>query len=304
MITNQSVYEYGLDFKIQYSNYGKNDMLDQPGVHPHNIFLQYGENLAPFGEIVWFEKIISFLDGNCYKLKSMLTNKYMAKSYTFIQIYFNDSINEENFPVSAEIFVTSEKNSYGVVLYDWKNGEIIHESIYKSMSKGVNLKPVQHNYLTTNSKCSHESYYECIDRLIAKSLNGSSSQCSLFSLPSLLVCKIDKTKEEKEEFLDGLRKNTDECSIKHCVTLEYLGTQVFNFKLTQKNITFEFSYKIPSNSTSLYEEYLIYDTINTIGSIGGTLGMCIGFSFSGLISSLINILQHVLFISNTKLANT
>ena len=33
----------------------------------------------------------------------------------------------------------------------------------------------------------------------------------------------------------------------------------------------------------LYEEYLIYDNIHLIGSIGGTLGMCIGFSFTGII---------------------
>ena len=34
---------------------------------------------------------------------------------------------------------------------------------------------------------------------------------------------------------------------------------------------------------TLYEEYLIYDDIHLIGSIGGTLGMCIGFSFIGII---------------------
>ena len=33
----------------------------------------------------------------------------------------------------------------------------------------------------------------------------------------------------------------------------------------------------------LYEEYLIYDNIHLIGTIGGTLGMCIGFSFTGII---------------------
>ena len=279
-------YEYGLDFKIQYLIYEKNDISMHQA---HSIFLKEGENSAPFGEILWLEKIITINDGNCYKLTSMLTNKYMMKTYTFIELYFNDSITKEDFPISAEIFVTSEKNSYGVVLYEWKNGEIIHESIYKNMSKGINLKPVQYNYLTKNFKCSHESYYECMNRLLAASLNGSSSQCSLFSLPSLPVCKINKTNEAEEEFLNSLRKNTDHCSIKLCETLEYIGTQIFYYELIKTNITFRFVYKIPSNSTTLYEEYMIYDAINTIGSVGGTLGMCIGFSFSGLISSLINI---------------
>ena len=291
-------YEYGLDFKIQYLIYEKHDISLQ---YNYSIFLKEGENLVPFGEILWLEKIITLNDGNCFKLTSVLTKKYIMKSYTFIRLYFNDSITEEDFPISAEIFVTSEKNSYGVVLYEWKNGEIIHESVYKNMNKGINLKPVQYNYLTKTFKCSYESYYECMTRLIAASLNGSSSQCGLFSLPSLPVCKINKTNVEEKEFLNALRINTDQCSIKLCATLEYSATQILNYGLIKTNITFQFAYNIPSNKTTLYEEYMIYDAINAIGSVGGTLGMCIGFSFYGLISSFINILQHVKFNANEKI---
>ena len=66
---------------------------------------------------------------------------------------------------------------------------------------------------------------------------------------------------------------------------------------------FVLTYEIPSNSTRIYEEYFIYDGINVIGSVGGTLGLCIGFSFTGLISSLLNILQNTICINKTKLAN-
>ena len=37
----------------------------------------------------------------------------------------------------------------------------------------------------------------------------------------------------------------------------------------------------------MYQEYVVYDAIGIIGSVGGTLGLFIGFSFSGLISGLI-----------------
>ena len=62
-------------------------------------------------------------------------------------------------------------------------------------------------------------------------------------------------------------------------------------------------YHFFDNSTTVYEEYLIYDAISMIGSVGGTLGMCIGFSFTGIISFLMNILQHVISIIKRKLAN-
>ena len=38
-----------------------------------------------------------------------------------------------------------------------------------------------------------------------------------------------------------------------------------------------------------------------IGSVGGTLGMCIGFSFTNIITYVINFMQHVLYIMKTKL---
>ena len=37
-----------------------------------------------------------------------------------------------------------------------------------------------------------------------------------------------------------------------------------------------------------------------IGSVGGALGMCIGFSFTNIISYVINFMQHVLYIMKTK----
>ena len=43
----------------------------------------------------------------------------------------------------------------------------------------------------------------------------------------------------------------------------------------------------------VYEEYLIYDTIGMIGSIGGTLGLFIGFSFTNAITFILNYLQNL-----------
>ena len=40
----------------------------------------------------------------------------------------------------------------------------------------------------------------------------------------------------------------------------------------------------------MHEEYFIIDSLGLIGSVGGTLGVFIGFSFSGLI---INIIEYI-----------
>ena len=47
--------------------------------------------------------------------------------------------------------------------------------------------------------------------------------------------------------------------------------------------------------SNIYEEYLNYDAIGMIGSVGGTLGMFIGFSMTGVISWIFVYLKSVKF---------
>ena len=46
-----------------------------------------------------------------------------------------------------------------------------------------------------------------------------------------------------------------------------------------------------SNIITVHEEYLVYDVIGVIGSIGGSLGLFIGFSFYDLICKVLDIVQ-------------
>ena len=44
-----------------------------------------------------------------------------------------------------------------------------------------------------------------------------------------------------------------------------------------------FEFENPGKVT-LHTEYILYDLISMVGNVGGTLGLFIGFSFSGLIA--------------------
>ena len=194
-------YEHELDFTIQYG------IIDRK-LEDHFIYLKEGENSNLFDETIYLDKIITLRDGHCYNLQSVLNNKYMVKEVTQISIYFNESTTEEGIPPFLKVFITSENNSHGVVWSNWKNGKVMETQIDKGMEKVVDLKPIQHSYLTTNSKCSYESLYECVSRYVAEYLKGSSSQCSTLSLTSYPICKIDKTKEETDEFTNALENGT------------------------------------------------------------------------------------------------
>ena len=58
----------------------------------------------------------------------------------------------------------------------------------------------------------------------------------------------------------------------------------------ETNLWFWFWYQfedVDEKGIIVNEEYLIYDTINMIGSLGGTLGLFIGFSFSNVLDVMI-----------------
>ena len=107
-----------------------------------------------------------------------------------------------------------------------------------------------------------------------------------------------ETKEERDcawkrqEDLGIILQSNGTC--KPCKKYDYSGMQTFenedveNKYMHQKKLTYQFAYP---QVLTIYQEYLIYDDIGMIGSVGGTLGMFIGFSFSNAISSTLNFLQ-------------
>ena len=75
------------------------------------------------------------------------------------------------------------------------------------------------------------------------------------------------------------------CS-KPCSIVQYTGRVDYweenNSNLENSSFTFYLRFTPPLTST-VYQEYIIYDIFGMIGSVGGTLGIFIGFSCSSLL---------------------
>ena len=57
----------------------------------------------------------------------------------------------------------------------------------------------------------------------------------------------------------------------------------------------QFSMMFASNDADIFEEILIIDEISLIGSLGGSLGLFIGFSFFGYITSFFDVIVEKMF---------
>ena len=69
---------------------------------------------------------------------------------------------------------------------------------------------------------------------------------------------------------------------KHCSKVRYTGKVALETMM--ENITYQsWSYEFPTDEIDVHEEYLMFDAAGLVGSIGGTLGLFIGFSFRDIV---------------------
>ena len=62
----------------------------------------------------------------------------------------------------------------------------------------------------------------------------------------------------------------------------------------------QFSIRYTSKDADVFEEILIVDEISLIGSLGGSLGLFIGFSFFGYITTFMDIIVDQMFYMSTQ----
>ena len=80
---------------------------------------------------------------------------------------------------------------------------------------------------------------------------------------------------------------------KPCTKLQYkqdASTDVYDYyddamhNVPKNQVKFGIQFVNPPR-VAVKEEYIIYDSVAMVSAIGGTMGLCIGFSFSGIVRS-------------------
>ena len=211
-----------------------------------------------------------------------LENKDMNNIY--IQISSNDTFNTINLKMSGltnhireEIF-TEEKNGYLEIDYAEKNTEFIKDCsevpFFRCLAKKINE--------TSKFNCSKK----CIPRFtqsVMENINHDIPQCSNDDEE---YCMIGL--ENYKKYMELKSECLKQCNNK-AATLDIsrvLSKPVFYIGDVQLELYFHVA-----PETVSYKEYLIYDGITMFGSIGGSLGLFVGFS---LFDSLSLVLECVL----------
>ena len=135
--------------------------------------------------------------------------------------------------------------------------------------------------------------------------DGCLKKCTPISLPPAFqeVLPDCQTKEElqcaqKVEVNLWMSLKLEDCP-RPCSVLQYNEKGVTYQSTDDHSISFAFQF-MWHDHLIVHEEYLIYDLVGMVGSVGGTLGMFIGFSFSNVISHILSIVKQYFPISLCK----
>ena len=211
-----------------------------------------------------------------------LENKDMNNIY--IQISSNDTFNTINLKMSGltnhireEIF-TEEKNGYLEIEYAENNMEFIKDCSDVAFARCFAKRIVESSDFNCSKKCIPiyaQSVMENIDHDIPQCSNDDEEYCMVgiksYKNYEKLKSKCLKQCKNKDAILDIYRVYTK--------PVFYIG-----------NVQLELYVRVAPEKVSI-KEYLIYDGIGMFGSIGGSLGLFVGFS---LFDSLCMVLEYVL----------
>ena len=301
MASNRT-FENDKNFTLFYSTFGANFEQKKKKI-------KEGSNDVTMGNLVHYETMSTPWE-NCHKIS---IRNISDASWIGIKINFNESFLESS---QLKVQIMDDENSYGW-LYAKFLGKILSYSVEFRKYLWLKLKPEKFKYLdksqSPKSKCVDGSYYDCMELEL---LDQVESNCSKKCSP-ILTKNISIWRCEDEEIQNCAERIFTENVIyggsissnckKPCEIKQYIedwkawadgsGEVLFpnNNPNEESKLWFWLWYQFEDDQDVIvYEEYLIYDTVNMIGSLGGTLGIFIGFSFSNVLNVIISLIKSCL----------
>ena len=296
---DEVTYKLNKDFSISVSNTLSHPIPLNIGI---NTIKEEGEHVQSY----LVKENLSVKNGKCYviipnelKMKPLedmwsitiarnITSEGKDMNKIFIQISAKDTFNTLNFKMTGvtnqimEQVFTEENNGYIEIEYTEQNMEFIKE-------------------------CSEDAFFRCYAKQIMKT---SEFNCSRKCIPVYaqsvmenIYHEIPQCSNNDEEYcMVGVKKHKKWMKLKSAC-LKQCKNKVAILDMERKsanpiypigNVQFDMYLYVAPEKVSI-QEYLIYDGCAMFGSIGGSLGLFIGFS---LFDSLCLVLAYVLKICN------
>ena len=264
--------------------------------------------------------IKDWLRRKCYKISPPLgNNELMSNKTDFVKTnefninFFNG---KHNIPEEVDLYLTTEANSYGAVADRWYDGRVDPYKLKKGSVHSITIPSVT-AFENIPSRCSRKSYYQCL-----AALQGSNSKCKELQKPcSMLSLPTDEVFEDLPScnessvgcYTSTFQNNFANENIckgegnKACVTQEYkVEDYISPYKipyLEEVGTIFSYQFSLPKSTRGkrtglpfkiVHKEELIHSGFGIVGTVGGSLGLMVGFSFSNITDWITDLIFQIL----------
>ena len=165
------------------------------------------------------------------------------------------------------------------------------------------MRVVQRKHMEDSLDCSKIPYYKCFANLIKSSdFENCTRKCLPQNLttiggtdfPNIPECQTEEeTYDSWTHLFYVLFSDEHFPCLESCTIREYTGKVDYKEPM-EDNHTFGMTIRFARPYTmTTYEEYLLYDFSELVGSVGGTLGLFIGFSFYDMILKITNLINFI-----------
>ena len=288
-IWNPQNNEYGEMFNISYGAKCGPRASTSNGVN-----LTFGQNKVSGGLNVFFEQLYG---ANFFKITPENFTPSMSLDYCLTYI-FEHSIASKIIGVGLSL--RPENSSVHVNSRPNMNGYERNFQMKIDQYGNYVFKQERTIHLKSKERCRNSPYNELVLKELFKQLQKCTKPCKNGQIWGDMYGKrLDRIMEllpfcnstqETECYLDKLAHAEKSVVVKPCTTIEYNG-ELDIYPAKEKNLAWFNLLFLNPPKVSVKEEYLIYDAVSMVSAIGGTMGLCVGFSFTGLISCLLSYLD-------------
>ena len=230
------------------------------------------------------QKVVTFRNGLCYSIKHNVT---LSTTDAKMNLHFSYKGLESDIPESAKLLLSSLRGWHGIIIDDWPlfDPAILTIPIEKLHTQKMTTKISQTDYQYMTGT---ENFEKCLAELIARH-----STCTTKCYPFLFNFLQNFTLCNSEEypcmytFLVSRWKYRYEC-LHDKKNIQYRTSSKPGTKLKANGTEFVFWIYFNKATKDIKEEVFIVTTGNFIGSVGGSLGLFLGFSFFTYLSGIID----------------
>ena len=301
-IINDVSYVLKRDFDIHFQNAFNSSFANLD--IGNNIFKDYDKTFY-----IEVDYIMNFQHTICYRITPniLMVDNYIPKDESFeIYVLFNPKLSKKDLPEYIDVYITSKINSYGIWQGEWKESDELAFALYLKRNFYQFTITTQKTKLIENDQiCTSDfenSYYKCLGTKILEMKQKFSLSCiplyysyilKLVSTENFTICEEVNESWEKSSMIFEriLMPNGFSKCMPSCIQYGYNGKEMKLPSVNSVSNSIGFKYKFQYLVMGIYQEYLVYDWKGMITSVGGSLGLFLGFSFLDFSFHLINALE-------------